>query len=306
MKLRTLAVAAGIGAPLIANCAAHAGYLGVSVVSKPNAFGLTVCNVYAEFDNPGGDWMQAVASGAGFPGYIEALGGTFYNHPFGSDRPPAEWNLMIFPSLAYDSFYTIGRKFVPTGQDDALNLVNMPALAGNWVACDRSARSCSWAIVPPTAPQGNPFDAVHSFPGDGRILIGQFSMESPSEIGAWGVQGEMMFQFVSDGVVGMSWEAFSCVIQVECLDDDDCNDGDPCNGEEFCVDFACAPLPPDPDCNGNGVLDACDIADGTSTDANGNGIPDDCDVMCQADLNFDGRVSATDFLELLAQWGDCP
>jgi hypothetical protein len=30
------------------------------------------------------------------------------------------------------------------------------------------------------------------------------------------------------------------------------------------------------DCNGNGVPDACDIADGTSVDADGDGVPDEC------------------------------
>ncbi|MGB2987152.1 MAG: hypothetical protein WBE26_14875 [Phycisphaerae bacterium] len=35
------------------------------------------------------------------------------------------------------------------------------------------------------------------------------------------------------------------------------------------------------DCNGNGVLDACDVAAGTSEDCNSNGIPDECDTDCQ-------------------------
>ena len=34
------------------------------------------------------------------------------------------------------------------------------------------------------------------------------------------------------------------------------------------------------DCNGNGIPDACDIADGTSLDCDGNGRPDECDVDC--------------------------
>lgn len=36
---------------------------------------------------------------------------------------------------------------------------------------------------------------------------------------------------------------------------------------------------PDNDCNGNGVLDDCDIANGTSLDLNGNGMPDECDDL---------------------------
>lgn len=35
---------------------------------------------------------------------------------------------------------------------------------------------------------------------------------------------------------------------------------------------------PSSDCNGNGVPDECDLADGTSADCNANGIPDDCEL----------------------------
>ena len=34
-----------------------------------------------------------------------------------------------------------------------------------------------------------------------------------------------------------------------------------------------------PDCNSNGLLDSCEIADDPSLDCNGNGIPDDCDIV---------------------------
>jgi hypothetical protein len=37
--------------------------------------------------------------------------------------------------------------------------------------------------------------------------------------------------------------------------------------------------PPPPDCNGNGVPDAADLAIGTSLDCNTNGIPDECDII---------------------------
>jgi hypothetical protein len=33
------------------------------------------------------------------------------------------------------------------------------------------------------------------------------------------------------------------------------------------------------DCNGNGIPDACDIAEGVSEDCNGNGTPDECDIV---------------------------
>ena len=59
----------------------------------------------------------------------------------------------------------------------------------------------------------------------------------------------------------------------------------------------------DVDCNGNGIFDQEEVADGITPDCNGNGIPDDCDVDCQengipddcdvdpADPDGDGEVS---------------
>jgi len=40
------------------------------------------------------------------------------------------------------------------------------------------------------------------------------------------------------------------------------------------------------DCNGNGVPDECDFADGTSDDCNSNGFPDECDLTLN-DCNQD-------------------
>ncbi|MFQ5805429.1 MAG: hypothetical protein ACE5I3_03150, partial [Phycisphaerae bacterium] len=44
----------------------------------------------------------------------------------------------------------------------------------------------------------------------------------------------------------------------------------------------CEPSPvrpsPGPDCNGNGIPDVNDVADGTSEDCNTNGVPDECDI----------------------------
>gem|GEM_PF-1652112 len=46
------------------------------------------------------------------------------------------------------------------------------------------------------------------------------------------------------------------------------------------------------DCNGNGVLDECDITGGTSADCNANGIPDECEM---GDFDDDGEVGLTDY-----------
>ncbi|MHC4219279.1 MAG: hypothetical protein ACYSU7_12595 [Planctomycetota bacterium] len=179
-----------------------AAFVGVKAVGKPNAFGLWVCNVYAEFDNPGNDWMQAVAGTPGTPLNLTVVGGTFYNHAFGGDKAPGTALVAVFPSLAFDSFYTIGMKAVVTGVVDVTTLVNMPVLAGSVV----STTNGSWAVVPPTDAQGNPFDAVNSFPGNGQILIGQFSAVQTTAL--VGIQGSFLMQYISDGVVTSSVAGF--------------------------------------------------------------------------------------------------
>jgi len=68
-------------------------------------------------------------------------------------------------------------------------------------------------------------------------------------------------------------------------------------------------LPPDPcaagpeeyDCNGNGINDLCDIADGWA-DANEDGILDSCQ-FASGDLNLDGVVDAIDLVMILSGWG---
>jgi len=52
----------------------------------------------------------------------------------------------------------------------------------------------------------------------------------------------------------------------------------------------CAVVDPADDCNGNGVSDACEIADGVLADCNQNGVPDECDLSAGSshDLDFDG------------------
>ena len=59
-----------------------------------------------------------------------------------------------------------------------------------------------------------------------------------------------------------------------------------------------------PDCNGNGVADACEIRSGDAQDVNGNGIPDECE--CLADLDGDGTVGTPDLLIVLGAWGPNP
>lgn len=42
------------------------------------------------------------------------------------------------------------------------------------------------------------------------------------------------------------------------------------------------------DCDSNGIVDSCDIADGTHADCNANGIPDACDLSAKTSQDCDG------------------
>ena len=202
MKMKTLSVLAGISAPLIVTAAADAGFVGIKSIAKPNAFGLFVVNVYAEFDNAGNDALQAVAGTPNTPLAVTVVGGTFWNHPtFGGDTAPSAALIGLFPSLAFDTFVTIGIKATGAGGQgvDGTTLVNYPQpIAGSVTATSNG----SWAILGPL-PQGNPFDPINSYPGNGQILIGQFSTSNGIRI-----QGTYLLQFVSDGVVTASTENF--------------------------------------------------------------------------------------------------
>ena len=64
---------------------------------------------------------------------------------------------------------------------------------------------------------------------------------------------------------------------------------------------ACLELQTAADCNGNGLPDETDIADGDSADIDGNGIPDECE--CPSDVTGDARVDVEDILAIIAAFG---
>ena len=70
---------------------------------------------------------------------------------------------------------------------------------------------------------------------------------------------------------------------------------------QLCLTYTTAP-----DCNGNGIPDVMDIANGDSNDTDGNGVPDEC--QCTGDTNGDLSVDVADLLRVLEEWGcsqDC-
>ncbi len=98
--------------------------------------------------------------------------------------------------------------------------------------------------------------------------------------------------------VGIDGEFF---IVTANLSDDACEPGENCQSGSAYIFGGLS------DCNENGELDLCDIADGFSPDDNNNGIPDECEPPpCPWDLDDDAVVGVKDLLSLLGSWGPCP
>jgi len=202
MKMKTLSLLAGVGAPLIATMSAQAGFVGIKVTEKANKFGLLVVNIYAIFDRPdpgdgSGDHMVAVAGTPLNPMNIVVEGGVFYNSVFGGDQAPNAAFFPQFPSLEFDTFVTIGKK---TAAGDTLTIT--PGFPIGITGSSLSTTESGWAVIP-TAVQGDPFDAANSFPGNGQILIGQFSTAQGVAI-----SGSFLIQYVSNGKSGTSFVSF--------------------------------------------------------------------------------------------------
>ena len=120
----------------------------------------------------------------------------------GTDRAPFGNLVAVFPSLAFDSFVTIGVKQLggKGGQpeDQLWLLPGWPGFGASTLLLVNAGYS-----ITPNNPQGNPFDPVNSFPGDGRVLIGQFSTADGGAI-----RGTMGLSYRSNSVAIDTFETF--------------------------------------------------------------------------------------------------
>jgi hypothetical protein len=117
-------------------------------------------------------------------------------------------------------------------------------------------------FVGPDPAAGNPlYTNVTVGPDD--IYVPAHAYRCPDGNGAWVVG---CFELLAD----TPGEANDCAAG----DSDDDGISDTCDN---CPDLA---NPDQADCDGNGIGDVCEIADGTAQDCNGNGIPDNCENDC--------------------------
>ncbi len=180
MKTNALRVLAGVGVPMILAGTADAGFVGLKVEAKQAIIDgqpALVCNVFATFDRPpqGGVPQDRFVDASGTPASpmdIHVVGGTFYQHQFGTDTAPNAALLSIFPSLAFDTFVTIGAKAIGPGYQNPPPLVLTPGWPG-FGPSSLVGTNLAWANTP-DEPNTDPFNPAF-VNGNGQVLIGQFT-----------------------------------------------------------------------------------------------------------------------------------
>jgi hypothetical protein len=197
MKVRTLSVLAGVGAPLILSGPAHANFRGITVIEKPNAYTAKTWGIYAIFDTPAGpgqagDFMSAVAGTPDAPLNItvwqdteKTIPGLLYQNAYGGDTPPAQSVIDVYPSLAYDTFVTIGIKSTPPA--DQMMMTPWPGFGPSSLNLTNAA----WGVGT-GMPQGDPYNPNY-VQGNGTVLIAQFS----SSLGEY-LSGTFLIQWLAD------------------------------------------------------------------------------------------------------------
>lgn len=185
MKTTRLTALAGLsGALLSATAAGEFTGAGIEYVDFGPAF-----DVVLYFDDPN-DQVYSVRPNPCKPFVARTRTPPgLYQHEFGGDTAPNEALIIVFPSLAHDTFLTIGK----TNSTNDLTTISLDfpgfgamALCGN---------DFSWSV-----PRGSP----QSFPdNDGRVVVGRFSGDPPgaSEQLFHGICGSLLATTVEDGVV---------------------------------------------------------------------------------------------------------
>ncbi len=134
---------------------------------------------------------------AGIPGSqltYQVIGGTFYQNPFGGIVAPNSAMFDLHPSLAFDTFLTIGAKAFgpgfPAGPNQMVFTPGFPSFGPSSLRVTNGAYA-----VNPSLSQGDPFDPQWAGGADGRVLIAQLST-----LDGTGISGTMVVQYTSDGV----------------------------------------------------------------------------------------------------------
>ncbi len=162
----SFALCTGIGSLILAGTASGSYTISAETVAD-SAWGTTI-QLYANMG--AGERLDAVFGSADNAFYIGTTG-SFYHNAFGGNMSTNINPLLLgaFPSLAYDSWVTIGLSDMDGGNVLAQQGVDFSGFA-NQVFTDNG----SWYVTPDDS-QGDEIG--------GRVLIGQFTLEGGGTIG---------------------------------------------------------------------------------------------------------------------------
>ncbi len=188
-----------VGVLAISAAASASAVTGMSIETVENGIdGYTTHRIYANLE--AGARLDAVyGNSIGALEIYTSDGSSFYQNAFGGDTSTQINSALfgVFPSLAYDSFVTIG--LLDSGNSNALLLAGFADGGGFGdfnTAGYLGTSNGSWLVTPDDA-QGNPVN--------GRVLIGQFTTNDGVDVlGQVNLQGSG-----ADGetyqVVGATW-----------------------------------------------------------------------------------------------------
>ena len=235
-----------------------------------------------------GDRLDAVAGDDNVDKMVSALpSGSFWQHPFGANDSAGINPALIgtFPSLAFDSFVTIG---LLDSTDNALSTqgIDFGAFA---TGGDIFSNNGAWYVTPVDA-QGQSVTITGSDCSEtSAVLVARLTVLGLDTV----IHLEALFQGSDAG--GTTWQS-NAAIDIAYAPITDCNgngiadncdiaDGTSNDGNENGIPDECETI----DCNDNGINDADELADGTATDCNGNGVPDECDIADGTSSDCDGN-----------------
>ena len=235
-----------------------------------------------------GDRLDAVAGDDNVDKMVSALpSGSFWQHPFGANDSAGINPALIgsFPSLAFDSFVTIG---LLDSTDNALSTqgIDFGAFA---TGGDIFSTNGAWYVTPVDA-QGESVTITGSDCSEtSAVLVARLTVLGLDTV----IHLEALFQGSDAG--GATWQS-NAAIDIAYAPITDCNgngiadncdiaDGTSNDGNENGIPDECETI----DCNDNGINDADELADGTATDCNGNGVPDECDIADGTSSDCDGN-----------------
>ena len=184
MKVKTLSALAGVATAMILSSAANAAFTGISFTSANHsvaagdpggggAQNITTFQIFANFDNAGDTLTSIYGNPPATPGTaltIQPSAGSFFNNTFGGNSGPNSALFGVSPSLAWDTYVSIGFESGDAGSDPTQFSPGFPATLFTTGVVGNTNASWFNPVITAGLNQGT------------HILIGQFSVAQGNNV----------------------------------------------------------------------------------------------------------------------------